>query len=570
MSILTSSPKAPKDPVKKSQAFYIMRNKDVSGSPQPDGRGIQFIYENDGRLISSAKLVGNIEDEEELNLLKTTEGFKKLVHQIGVCVETADYSSYVDFCFQMYGKTDTYGSGTTLRLKVRGDGSEALLNLDEVEWSDDDDIPGQIRFEFEKAGTLATVSVKFYLHEGFQAPPVEEEAPVKFDSDEYARMIASSIICKGNNSRLKKAFSKARAGEDVTIAFIGGSITQGAGAIPINNNCYARKTFEGFCNLTGRGYDENVKYVKAGVGGTPSELGMIRYDKDVLKNGEVTPDVVVVEFAVNDAGDETGGRCYDSLVRKIYNGPGKPAVILIFAVFQDDYNLQERLIPVGKAYHLPMVSTKNCVTEQFYKKAGEGRVVSKNQFFYDQYHPSNTGHRIMADGLIELFKQTDKELEGTPLDSLDDIAAPIGGEFEKVYRIDRKYDPCNAKIDCGDFKDTDNEIQRVERDMDLTVTGVFPDNWLHKAGNKPFVMDIECSKLILVYQDSASPKVGTALVYADGELKLTVDPHLIGWTHCNPLIIFENDKKEMHHIEIKMKDEDLDKEFTILGFGAVD
>ena len=29
-------PKAPKDPTKKRKGFYIMRNKSVAGSPQPD------------------------------------------------------------------------------------------------------------------------------------------------------------------------------------------------------------------------------------------------------------------------------------------------------------------------------------------------------------------------------------------------------------------------------------------------------------------------------------------------------------------------------------------------------
>ena len=188
-------------------------------------------------------------------------------------------------------------------------------------------------------------------------------------------------------------------GEDVTVAFIGGSITQGAGAIPINTQCYAYKTFCGFCELTGRGTDDNVHYVKAGVGGTPSELGMIRYETDVLADGKVTPDVVVVEFAVNDEGDETKGECYDSLVRKILNAENRPAVILLFAVFADDFNLQERLSPVGRAYDLPMVSTRDTVLEQFYQKPGEGRVVSKNQFFYDSYHPTNIGHRVMADGI---------------------------------------------------------------------------------------------------------------------------------------------------------------------------
>jgi hypothetical protein len=51
--------------------------------------------------------------------------------------------------------------------------------------------------------------------------------------------------------------------------------------------------------------------------GTPSELGMIRYDRDVLRDRVVQPDIVVVEFAVNDEGDETKGTCNVSLVLSV-------------------------------------------------------------------------------------------------------------------------------------------------------------------------------------------------------------------------------------------------------------
>ena len=68
---------------------------------------------------------------------------------------------------------------------------------------------------------------------------------------------------------------------------------------------------------------------------------MLRYDHDVTEDGKKFPDVVVVEFAVNDEGDETQGECFDSLVRKIYNSPQKPAVVLIYSVFVDGYNLQD-------------------------------------------------------------------------------------------------------------------------------------------------------------------------------------------------------------------------------------
>ena len=78
---------APKDPEKKRAGFYIMRNKDVFGSPMPDGRGVQFLYQSDGRIVNSAKLVGGIEDEDMLKMLVRTEDFRKLVYSVGVTVE---------------------------------------------------------------------------------------------------------------------------------------------------------------------------------------------------------------------------------------------------------------------------------------------------------------------------------------------------------------------------------------------------------------------------------------------------------------------------------------------------
>ena len=568
-------PKAPKDPTKKRKGFYIMRNKSVAGSPQPDGRGVQFLYMNDGRMISIARLVGNITDESMLDMLKTTADFRKLVHSIGVTVEMDNQEEMVDFVLQMYGKTDVYGSGTNLRMSLKADGMEQILNLEECRWSEDDNIPGQIRFEFAKAECLATVAVKFYLHDGYDAPEVEEEAAVDFSSPYYQEMLGKSLMQVGNNVRLKKAMEKAQKGEDVTIAFIGGSITQGAGAIPIHTQCYAYKTFEGFCRLMGKTTQENIHYVKAGVGGTPSEFGMLRYERDVLREGSVEPDIVVVEFAVNDEGDETKGECYDSLVRKIWNGPGQPAVILLFAVFANDWNLQDRLSPVGRAYDLPMVSTLDTVVEQFYKKPGEGKVVSKNQFFYDSYHPSNIGHTIMADGLLHLMELVmEQEIDKEEVD-ITNIVPPLGGEFEKVKLLDRKAEYAGAVVDCGDFCGTDQELQCVEQDLNLFTTPEMPYNWMYqgtqgKVSGKPFVMDITCTALLMIIKDSASNSVGRVEVFVDGEKVLLADPHINGWTHCNPLICFRGRERKSYHVEVRMAAGDEAKDFTILGFGYVE
>lgn len=566
-------PVAPKDPTKKGAYFYIMLDKDIFGAPQPDGRGVQFIYENDNRLINASRIVGNINDEEILNLLKTTAGFRKLVHSIGVSVTEETQKEPVDFVFQMYGNKDTYGSGTSIRKSLLSNGSEEVILMDEVDWSEDDKEPGQIRFEFGKAEIQATASVRLYLREGFTAPEVILDEKIDDTSEDYKAMIKRSLMQAGNVARCKAAIEKAKAGKDVNIAFIGGSITQGAGAIPIHQKSYAYQCYRQFAEKYGTG--DNVHLIKAGVGGTPSELGMIRFNRDILRDGSVNPDVIVIEFAVNDEGDETKGNCYESLVRKCLALPNEPAVILLFAVFSYDWNLQERLSPVGRNYDLPMVSVMDAVTPQFGLRKGEGRVLSKNQFFYDVFHPSNNGHKIMAECLMNLFEVADSApaCDDNTRELLKKDAV-LGKDFEDVKLMDRKEMYMGAVIHEGSFNKQDSVLQCVEMDDQLVPVAQFPYNW-HRPGKTNaekdcFEMSIICKKLILVFKDSGDNMDGKADVYVDGEYVLTADPHINGWTHCNPVILMNQSKAKEHEIRIQMAEGEEEKRFTILGFGYVE
>lgn len=569
-------PVAPKDAEKERPFFYIMREQEIFGAEQENGKGVQFIYQNDGRLISSATIVGNITDAEELKLLETTDGFRRLVHSMGITMETEDKNEQAQFVYQMYGKENVYGGGTILTARITGDGAETRVYLEDIEWKEDDWEPGQMRFEMDMPKHFARVSVRFYLQDGFTAPIVEEEDKVDVTSPDYQALLDRAIISLGSTRRLERTLAKAKNGEEVTLSFIGGSITQGAGAIPISTKSYASQTVEAFSEKYAG--DQKVRLIKAGVGGTPSQLGMLRFDRDVLRDGE-KPDVVVIEFAVNDAGDETMGDCYESLVRKVLSLPWEPAVILLFSVFADDYNLQERLIPVGEAYDLPMVSMKNAVTPQFYLKREEGRVLSKNQYFYDRYHPSNLGHQIMADCLLTIFDRVNEQMQQkitTPERTKEYLKRPpvIGNTFEKVKLLDRKTGYDRAKIQSGSFGDTDTNLQKVEMDNHLTPTAQFPYNWFHagKGGQKTqdFTMEIACRALLIICKDSGDLKAGRAEIFVDGERKKIVDPHENGWIHCNAIIIFSEKDTKTHIISVKMVTGDENKEFTILGFGYVE
>ena len=285
-------PKAPRDPEKMRPYFYILKDKEIFGSKQEDGTGIQFVYESDGRLINSAQIAGNITDQEELALLENVEGFRKLVHSIGISVELDDPRESVEFVFQMYGKKDLYGGGTNLKTKLPGDGMERKIDLSDYTWTEDDDIPGQIKFIFQIPELLGKASVRLYLNDGYDAPKETAEEKIDVRSEEYREMIQRSLMNFGNTCRIQRVIEKARDGKEVTLAYIGGSITQGAGAIPIHTKCYAYQS----CKLFQKRFaaQDNVRLIKAGVGGTPSELGMIRFDRDVLRREE-QPDLVVID-----------------------------------------------------------------------------------------------------------------------------------------------------------------------------------------------------------------------------------------------------------------------------------
>lgn len=557
-------PVAPKDPVEKRPCLYVLLDKIIAGAKGTNGIVQDHIY-LDGRMLGQVQLASGKVDEEILNLLKDVPGTRKLVHSIGVSIiSEEDESKELEAEFQVvcYGRSDKYVTGSRMEMTVPCNGVEMELQLGAFPINEEDTIIGEFAVTLPKENQNFSITVKFYLNDGYHVPEILVDPPVNFESEAYQAMIANSLVSTGNNYRLKRVIERAKAGEDVTIAYIGGSITQGAGAKPINTLCYTYRSYEAFAQMFSPNGGKNIHYVKAGIGGTSSELGVVRYERDVTNNGEIQPDLVIVEYAVNDEGDETKGVCYESLVKKILSAKNQPAILLNFAVFMDDFNLQDRLQPVGERYDLPMVSVKDALLPQYHKDM----VVSKRQYFYDIFHPSNIGHHIMADCLIHLFKTVDQEEMSTADINLEQ--QPVyGNQFSKLVCFDRKNADDFCKIETVGFDATDTEVQCVERDMDLSATPVFLDNWMN-VGTKDasFKFQITCKNLLIVMKDSGDAKFGIADAYVDGKLVRSMNPLEIGWNHSSALVLIDDTESALHEVEIRMQPGSESKKFTIQAF----
>ncbi len=385
---------------------------------------------------------------------------------------------------------------------------------------------------------------------------------------QYTTMVADSLVSTGNNARIKAVIEKARRGEDVTLAYIGGSVTEGAGAEP-NEKCYAELSCTEFAKAFGTG--DNVHFVNGGMSGTPSALGIIRYEKDILGQmaAGTTPDVLFIEFAVNDHDECTSGGGYEGLIRRTLATGG--AVVLIFSVFRNNDNKEATYIPYGEHYDIPMISMKQAISTVIDEDDD-----FREWYFSDQYHPNNGGYRLTVDCIMNYFRAVDAE--EAEADNITDVSAftPYNTDAYQntvmvgpatIETLLAQENPAITSFNVGGFTQTDNQTGVYLYDE---TRHKFPQNWMHTAnsGSDSFRATINCKNLLLVYKRSNNANTGTAELYIDGELKQTLRGYAAdGWNQAITVRGFSADEVAEHDIEIRMAEGEESKEFTIFALG---
>ena len=118
--------------------------------------------------------------------------------------EPEEREKTVEFQFQCYGKTDKYTTGTIMEMTCPCTGEELVLPVDAYPVNEEDDVFGSFNFIFPKENKNMSLTIKFYLNDGFEVPEIEVDPPVQFGSDEYQKMIENSLVSTGNNYRLKE------------------------------------------------------------------------------------------------------------------------------------------------------------------------------------------------------------------------------------------------------------------------------------------------------------------------------------------------------------------------------
>ncbi len=370
---------------------------------------------------------------------------------------------------------------------------------------------------------------------------VDLGVPVDLASGVSDKMYGRAIMNEGNLARLANAMKKAQNGEKVTVGVIGGSITQGSSASS-TSNCYASLFYSWWLEKFPNG---NIEFVNAGIGGTNSYLGVHRVDDQLLV---YSPDVVIVEFSVNDTDKTMNKYSYDSLVRKILSYESNPAVMLLFTTMEDGTSLQEVHKEIGAAYDLPMISYHDAV----YPEVAAG-TLSWKDISPDNIHPNDAGHSIIGQILSRYLDSV--------YDKLDTITEEPSAFTAEGYTKDYF---ANAKMySAADITATSSEgFEVVEKDF----YDQFHNNWKTVSGGS-LTFDVECRNFGVFFMCTTDGKSGTYEVYVDGERKGKLEADFTGgWgNYGNTKQITLTNEVAKHTIEIKPAEGSEDKGITILG-----
>ncbi len=344
-------------------------------------------------------------------------------------------------------------------------------------------------------------------------------------------------------TRLKNLMKRAANGESLVIGFLGGSITQGSlSSTP--KTCYAYLVYEwwkkSFPNA-------EFSFVNGGIGGTTSHYGGARAWKDVLC---YRPDIVTVDFSVNDDANEFFEETYEGTLRRLLMAPSAPAVVVLNNVFYDTgKNAQDYHNRIADHYGIPHVSIKDTI----FPDVESGKIV-RADITPDNLHPNDKGHRLVADEICKLLDSIKEELEKEDTEGkiieTNDLASLPAPLTENAYEHSRLIQIQDNEAILDGFL-----VDPIEKKGMLDI---FKNGWTAAHTNDKISFEIECSCLAVQYRKSVQQPVPKAKAVIDGDEAHAVilDGNFTeDWGDClylEPLL--HHAEKKVHRIEITVTD----------------
>lgn len=367
--------------------------------------------------------------------------------------------------------------------------------------------------------------------------PIDDE-PETADPSTLS-LYKTALKSLGNTARLREKIAMARSGEKVTLAYIGGSITEGtsAGAAA----CYARKSYEYFAQRYGTG--SNVNYVNAGLSGTSSVVGVVRADTDIMNS---KPDVIFIEFSVNDHGETIYKKGFESLVKKCLSQENAPAVIIVITRSSGGYSSQAQMVAVANNYDLPVISVDDAISSAL----ASGKM-SWGDYGSDEYHPHTAGHKLIADFIGYYFREAMRS------ENIDDsYTIPSGVVYGVEYAGATMVSSSQlTNFSAGSFRNG-------------TSNARFSSGWTYsKNGNTPMTFSAEGKGIFILFKSNQNSSLGTLNVTVNGQTAKISGNRNYAWGGPDADLAYIQDTSGPLSVSIEMASAGSD--FEIFGIGVI-
>ena len=373
--------------------------------------------------------------------------------------------------------------------------------------------------------------------------PPEPTVEAEDTRTDYEKMVDRSLLSTGDMTRMANVLQRAQNGEDITVAYIGGSITEGY-------NAGTTEFYAKICTdwLQEQFPSSTVTGVNAGISGTPSLLGNLRLERDVLS---ADPDIVFVEFAVNDGQTPDYKGAYESLVRTLLTQDKDIAVVLLFTVLKNGYTCQEHMSQIGENYGLPMIS----VPDSVYKEIEAGRMTWED-YSDDESHPNAYGHSCIRDFVANFYSKVIPVINENAGEVDKNLPDPVfSGKYANMHYMDGE---TMTDVELVNFQPNDTH-------------GSFHNGWMYKnseGGSMKF--SVKCSVLEMVFKANNSAVYGTADIYVDGEKVRSVESNMSdGWSNPVTAYLIDDSESAEHEVEIRVEG-GANCAFFVMAFGYCD
>ena len=358
---------------------------------------------------------------------------------------------------------------------------------------------------------------------------------------------------------LENTLYKLTVEKKLNVGYFGGSITDGTGASDEEKTSYRALVTEWFRKTYP---DAEISAFNASIGGTGTGYGTFRCDRDLLARD---PDLVFIEYCVNDFGDSYDNVLpqAEAIIRKIRKT--RPLVDVIAVVSTDEdvaaalesgraFESRDAMLTVAHRYGVPSADPGSALLTRVLRGGDDWKTYAP-----DGSHPSDLGHRVMADVITSVVSELLEKSEKASAPVPHDLPEPLCPEALDGGTMTECRDIKNLKM--NGFRIVPSEDSRYEEVLESESVG------------DSFSFDFEGPVLGLIWAGGC----------VNGDVKVSVDggepvnvrswDHVVRSFHKMQAALFMKglDPSVPHHAEIVVSHQYTDKENPIgyVRIGAI-